>query len=433
MKRPAAILLAWTLTGMPLGAAEVQSLPQRGITSSRQFIIYCDDPGARMRSGNLAENVKSFWLRRAGLRDQWQHPVILMFREPGRRPPRHPIVVSVHEGDADTQKIQIDIHDPALADSPQLENAIWQALLLEYAWRDQPLRAGRAFRLAPEWLIEGLAEERRRTGLQGRVLEGLLAGGHQPAIQELFRNRPPPPAGTERAIFRTLSQALVRTLGDLPEGQDRLLAVVRRLREEPIRQETLLEEYPSLEGSMEHLERLWILTLARFSASARAESLTLRETTAALHELMNLSAPFDPEADEVQMVRGPVALPFIARAEDGPTTLTRLNESLVELEMRAHPLYRPVIAEYRDIVSRLLRRPNSRVQTRIERNDALSAALMERSTEIDDYLNWYELHNIAAPDPEFLKILQSQSQFLDSMERTDTISRHLDAIEQRYR
>jgi hypothetical protein len=98
---------------------------------------------------------------------------------------------------------------------------------------------------------------------------------------------------------------------------------------------------------------------------------------------------------------------------------------LLQLEFRAHPLLRPVVEEYRNIVSLLAVKPKSRLDRRIEDNEKIRSLLVERHKAISDYLNWFEATQVDESETP----LAEQTRPLELPPRNDPVTLYLDAIE----
>ena len=100
---------------------------------------------------------------------------------------------------------------------------------------------------------------------------------------------------------------------------------------------------------------------------------------------------------------------------------------LFNLEFRAHPIYRPVLDEYRKIVILLARKPKARVAAQIEDVERVRNFLVQRSEKITDYLNWYEVTQIDALPVEKFKPPSSSGPLI----RNDPYAIYLDGFEAR--
>ena len=147
----------------------------------------------------------------------------------------------------------------------------------------------------------------------------------------------------------------------------------------------------------------------------------------ALKELLDVSAPLDPKKPELGKATGAAAFPAIARSEGGPYLMRQKSAEFMTLEFRAHPLLRPVIEEYRNITTQLASKPKKNLGKQIEENDKILDLLLQRSSQVDDYLNWFEATQLDTLSENFLEVTSPPT----APKRTDPVSLHLDAIENR--
>jgi hypothetical protein len=110
--------------------------------------------------------------------------------------------------------------------------------------------------------------------------------------------------------------------------------------------------------------------------------------------------------------------------------LRQKAEDLLRLEVRAHPLVRPIVEEYRTIASQLAAKPGKNLETRIRKNMQLQQAVVKRAGEMEDYLNWFEATRLDTPSREFDSHSDPWTSFL-SFRRNDAVSRYLDDVEAR--
>jgi len=424
----------WTALGLLLlggTQASGQSLLPSSTGSSRQVMVFALEPGPRMKAASEAENLKSSLLRFLRMNDRWEHPLVINVPEDVRRKPREAIQTGVFEGDGSTLKVQIDIYDSSLIGTDAFREAVMQGLLIEMIYRGTTLRAGRNFQRPPQWLVEALLAELQSPNRANSPAEvaATLAQQDPPANLSHFLRDSNNPTAVERTRRRVAGQALLRTLLETPERSAGFLDLLRSVPEErdPLRQ--ILTAFPSIEGDPERLNRLWSLTLARMALPNRTTMLTAAQTRRELAEILEVEAQVDARSPESPMVQGAAAFPSIARETYGRQRMGELAHALMELELRAHPLYRGVIADYRQIAQDLARRPRSRVDRRLEMATELRVALDSRFSDIEDYMNWFEVNRLSAPDPDFVNLLEYQFDMLEPEIRRDTITRHLDRLE----
>jgi hypothetical protein len=101
---------------------------------------------------------------------------------------------------------------------------------------------------------------------------------------------------------------------------------------------------------------------------------------------------------------------------------------LLRLEVRAHPLFRPIVEEYRLIAGQLAAKPRRNLETRIRKNMQLQRAVVQRVGEMEDYLNWFEAARLETPSRAFDSTIHDSSL---RIRRDDPLSRYLDDVEAR--
>ena len=147
----------------------------------------------------------------------------------------------------------------------------------------------------------------------------------------------------------------------------------------------------------------------------------------ALHELLDVSALVDPKKPALGNVTGVAAFPSLARSGGGPFLMRQKSAEFMALEFRAHPLLRPVIAEYRRITTELASKPKKNMVKPIEETGKILDLLLQRTGKVSDYLNWFEATQLDTLSENFLEVTSPP----EAPSRTDPISSHLDAIENR--
>ena len=72
------------------------------------------------------------------------------------------------------------------------------------------------------------------------------------------------------------------------------------------------------------------------------------------------------------------------------TAVTAQHREIVALSTRANAQLRPVLAGYEEIFARLARGTTRGVNERVHRVETYRTAVLHRTTDIADYLNWFE-------------------------------------------
>lgn len=430
--RPGLILAGIFLAASPVWS-QVTPVPlQRSISSSKQFVIYFSDGAVRARLARRAEDLKREWLQSLQLKDEWKAPVVIQVVP--TRPPKAPrLTTNVYESDGGAMKVQIDVYDPTVLKGAELDLEIYRALSLEFMHRGEPPKAGKAITQPPAWLMEGLSEDAltRDDGLPAGLFEMLVKSGPPPKLEAFLKARPDRMDATSRAVYRAQAMGLLRALLSAPGGGEGLARYLQELPgNNPADARVLLEKFPQFAADPAALSKVWTLTLANASASDRVKPLSMAETRNQIATLLEIAAPKNPKKPEEGLIQGPEAMQAIARGSAGQYTLKRISEDLFRLEMRAHPIMRPVVEEYRTIATQLAEKPKKNLEKRIRKNMELQAAVAGRTGEIEDYLNWFEATQLTTPSREF-EVLPTGLNTADLPERTDSISRLLNDYESR--
>lgn len=418
------LALAWG--SVPLEAAALQ----RSISSSGQFVIYFSDATVRAELARASEDVKEKWRRTLHLKDEWKAPIIIQVAD--RRPRNAPrLLTRLYESDGGAYKVQIDIYDVTVTKDRSLQREILRALCLEYSYRGHAALAGRPVIQPPNWLIDGLAEDllANEDGIPAGLYEMLIKSGPPPQLGAFLKMDPDRLDAISRTIYAAQAMGLLRALLSLPGGADGLTAYLSALPEgNSSDAKRLTSAFPEFAEDETKLSKLWTLSLAGASATDRVMPLSMLETRRRLSLLLEISTPRDPKKPELGMVTGVEALPILARAESGRYVMKQKSEDFLRLELRAHPIMRPIIEEYGKITNLLVAKPRKNVEKRLRMNAELHAAVEERSEAIEDYVNWFEATQPGTPSHKFDEAIAIQK-VPGLPQRNDAISRQLDRLE----
>jgi hypothetical protein len=338
-------------------------LAGKSTSASGQFVIYSNDATRRTKLAQRADEARSQWLQKVGADETWNHPIIIQDLTGAAKPRGNAnILTGLFEGDGGAMKVQTDIYDASALRGQALETELYRALGLAWIYRDRPPKAGKPFRSPPPWLLEALAEEKRikESGPPEGVYATLLKSDHPPRIEDFLKAKPELMDATSLTLYRTQAVALLKALEQLPEGPKGLGIFLDSLADNDADIKSLLAAYPSLENSPSRLGKIWTLSIARHSASKNLEPYSIGETARALRELLDVSAPADPKKPALGKATGPAAFSALAKSDGGPFLMRQKSAELMTLEFRAHPLLRPVIAEYRKITTELASKPKKK-------------------------------------------------------------------------
>jgi hypothetical protein len=403
---------------------------QRSTSASRQFIIYHSDGTVRGRIARKVEDIKSQWLKSLQMTDEWKLPIVLQVvpLAPVGTPR---IRTAFYLGDGDEAKVQIDVFDLSVLKSGEFDTEVYRALCLEVMYRQNLPKAGKAYQQPPVWLLEGLVEDalaKNGEGIGPGLYDRIIESGSPAKLEIFLKERPEMMDATTRAIYRARSMALLRALLASPGGPQGMVAWLRSIpSSNPTDAGKMLDNFPNLASRPADLSKQWALALADASATNRTKSLPMAETTRQLALIMDFGAPVDPKKPNEAMISGAMALPVIARTKAGPFIVAKKAEELLRLQMRAHPLFRPIVEEYQLIATELVHKPKKNLEKRIEKNIELQKALVSRASEIEDYMNWFEAAKLETPSREFDVLLEMPTEG----GRGDPITRYMNDLEAR--
>lgn len=403
---------------------------QRSTSASRQFIIYHSDGTIRGKIARKVEDIKSQWLKSLQMQDEWKYPIVLQIVS--LAPVGSPrIRTALYLGDGDEAKVQIDIFDLSVLRNGEFDAEVYRALCLEVMYRQNLPKAGKTYQQPPVWLLEGLVEDAQAKAGEGigpGLYDRIIESGSPAKLETFLKERPEMMDATTRAIYRARSMALLRALLASPGGPQGMVTWLRSLpTSNPTDAGKMLDNFPNLASRPADLSKQWALALADASASNRTKSLPMAETTRQLALIMDFGTPQDPKKPNEAMVTGAMALPIIARTKSGPFIVAKKAEELLRLQMRAHPLFRPIIEEYQLIATELVHKPKKNLEKRIEKNIELQKALVSRASEIEDYMNWFEAAKLETPSQEFDVLLEMPKEG----GRGDPITRYMNDLEAR--
>lgn len=410
--------------------AQAPARPVRAVTTSGQFVVYSKDAEWRSNVSRRAEAARDAWDRWLGNPGRSPQPIIIQDLRTQARPRGNPRALSaVYEGDGGVPKVQVDVYDASLLSGEDFEVELFRAMALEWTYRGKTLRAGKSIRQAPDWVVEGMAEEFRvkRSGPPDGVYAAVIRSDRPPKLEDFLRSRPMAMSATSMTIFRAQALALLRALDQTRERGGGLGRFLAGLDEGDASLKSLLAAFPSLEDDAGTLGRLWTLAMARGTSARNTDALSVAETNRRLDEIFAVSALKDAKRPEEGTVTGPAALPLIARGEGGPFIMRQKAAELLALEMRAHPAMRPVINEFRTAADLLADKPRRNVQKRLEEASNIRELLAQRTGGVGDYLNWFEATQLDTLSQAFLEVTDPP----EAPDRTDPLTRHLDAIERR--
>ena len=403
-------------------------LKNRTVSSSGAFVVYAEDAGWRGRISRDAERALDVWNKRIGAPVAASSPIIIQDLSGDIRPKGIPatqlMVFSVEGGGT---KVQLDLWDKSVVDGDMLWVELFRALVLHGMHRNKPPKPGSALESPPEWLVEGLAESMRER--EGEVPSGvhvaLLRSDRPPSLGRFLKERPGIMDSHSLVLYRAQAYALLEVLQASPDSKRRLTEFLEKI-PSLAGIDGLLGAFPEIGKNETELTKRWTLSIAKTSMPQQHSSLGVNASNDALNGLLDISAPADPKDPDTEQAHGAVALPVIAKTKEGARLLRDRSLECIALEFRAHPMMKPIIAEYRRIFMTLERKPKAKVSEEIEKLEALRALLIERHGEMLNYLNWYEAPRLDGPG-RFL--LDRIPELPPIPPRTDPVTRALAGVE----
>lgn len=417
-----------------LAPASAIDLRQRSESSSKQFVVFSDDVRLRQRVAGFVEEVKSDVLRLLGEGDRWKAPIVITLeRASTLQPGQPPVVLRLIE----TQpgfKVEIDVKvgdDPTVVN---LQKHIIRAVLLEYAYRHTGVVGGTSFVESPWWIVEGLTEmaRRRDSGVDTDLFRRLVETNRLPPIESFLGEKPDELGPTALAIDRALAMCLLQLLVEQPGGRESLARLVREKPKsdgDPLA--LLAKEYPIFGRGKQTLQKWWTINLARFAEVDRYQGLTTEETEKALASLLRLEVAINKAGDKRTF--GVAEFAEYLKVPASRAALTSRHNEIIALSLRADALYRPVLADYEQIFSLLARGKSRGMRDRLAQVEQYRSFVLRRSSEIADYLNWFEATQMGSRSNMFDNYLKTANEISEQdRKQKNPIGRYLDEFEQEF-
>lgn len=423
-------LLRGTLSAVCLGAvATSAAVKPRSLSTSRHFIVYGTEVPLRGAICDLAERTKSDLLQLLGTRDNWKTPLIINLDYPRANYPDAP------EARLDVSqlgfglKLQLNLLIGPALNGPAVQRELLRAILVEMMYRERgQIAAGSPYVTPPDWLVEGVLslQPGRASDQTAALLRSVVATNKIPPLEEIVRQRRAQLDGTSRQLFQAYARALLQLLLETPDGQRKLVRFIVELPDAPNDlMADLARHFPGTLGRAP--DRWWSLSVARLSASDRFETLSLVETGARLDRILHFSF-MGKDGKPVEYSLGDYAK--FRRSPSRLAILQQVAQRLQLLRAQAHPSYQPIVQEEYELAELLARGKTGHVTERLARVASYRKVIERQSTEIEDYLNWYEATQSNTLSGAFSHLLQPPSSPEASLaRRRDAISVYLDSLE----
>lgn len=436
--RPArAMLCACAALAMPAGmlaAPPLYKLPQRSVSSTRQFVVYCDDVPMRIAISSFAEETKAGMLDLLQVPDKWQSPIVISIMRADPTAPGGPASqVQMYTVEGGGRKIELDVtlgDDLARANFQQ---QLVKSILLEMEYRGRNLPDGQPYINPPPWLVEGIAGylRGRNSEVDADVYKALLDNNSLPAVENFLIQNPSEMNLASLKLYQAYATSLLQLLIGLPNGRECLNSYVRSV---PLGNNSaiadLLNQFPALGGSTESLDKWWVISMAQLSASDRYKGLSLGETDKRLAALLKITIPMGKPGETKDFTLADYKQ--FKKLKQSREVLANTVTGLQGLSAQSSPMLRPVVGEYLAIATELQAGKARRVEQRLKSVATYREMILTRMDQIDDYMNWFEATQIVNRSDSFddyMRTAKALSDQNDLSKRPDAISQYLDRIE----
>jgi len=432
---PVLLLTAMAVTGR---AAPWDTLRQKSVSRSHQFIVYAGDPNARAAIAMDAEDVKDKFLALLDTDDQWKRPIVIDVTPASAANPTAPVsnvqVINTDDG----FKVELDVvlgDDPRAAHFPE---QLVRAILLEYAYRNQPqlVAPGVPYAEPPPWLVDGITNLTANTDPDtpqdnSDLFRSLILSGKTPTLALFLSENPQTLDDPSHELYSACSMSLVRLLTGMPNGRALMQSFVRHWPGPNADPEVeLLKAFPALNSGSQSLEKWWTLGLASLSAADRYQGLSLAETSEQLDAMLKFDVVMDKKGTTKNFSLD--QYPAYIKAPGAEASLNSLSLQLLGLEAQCNPLMREVVAAYQVEVVQLAHHDSHGLKDRLAGLADYRAKLTDHMDQIADYLNWYEATQRTHASGSFDEYVRTANE-LDkeaNTPRTDPISKYLDSVEE---
>lgn len=409
--------------------------PQKSISNSGQFVIYCDDSGLRFATSSFVEQTKAGVLKLLDLRDSWKAPIVVEINRSDATSPGGPAsLVQLCEVE-DGFKVAVIVSLGKDPSDVKFQQQIVKAILLEIAYRAEPARAGTEYKEPPAWLIEGMIQylQSRENGTDPDVFRAVIDTNRLMPIGRFLSQSSEQLDSTSLALYQAYSLSLVQLLIDLPGGRACLLSYVRGLSRTGDAADPgmeLTKYFPGLADSSQSFEKWWALSMARLSAANRFKGLSVEESDRRLKDLLSFQLPATSGTSKVYSIND---FKELVKQPQGRQAYQAMSEGLMALSANAQPLLRPIVSDYQKLAMDLAhgkgRGANERLTDLARRRDEV----IRRVNDIADYLNWFEATQMTTQSDSFSGYIKVAKQLNDSKpRRQDAMSRYLDAVALEY-
>lgn len=414
--------------------AQAADLRQQSVSRSKQFVVFSSDVRLRQRVASYADDLTEDVRQLLGGIGLWKTPIVITIDRATTADGVAPAPVLRLVDTPAGQKIEINVKIGADPSSVNMQKLLLRALLLEYAYRGIPVPGGSSYVEAPWWVVEGLIEieRRREAGIDSDLFRRLVETNHLPPIENFLVEKPEALGPTALAVDRALAMGLLQMLVEQPDGRVNLAHFIRdwpQSNGDPLA--LLAKVFPSVAANPQTLQKWWTVNLARYAAANRYEGLTVADTDKALDALLQIEFVINKKGEKqtfaVSDYKDFMKLP------GSKATLADRHTEIIALSSRANALMRPVMSDYEQIFASLSQGKTRGLRERLTKVEDYRAFVNKRTSEISDYLNWFEATQMKSRSGAFDNYLKTVEELSDQdKKQKGPIGEYLDELETQF-
>ena len=437
------LLSLWA--NLPANAQEVVEKPEPGflpktVSTSRQFIVYHEDPQLRSAIARSAEKMKQRWLEMMNLRDQWKLPIAIHLSRPKTQTAvGEYAILKVYQTEVGIHfEISAVINDSFSGDL--FADQLISALFLEYAYRDMPsLEAGKQMIKLPDWLISGTSNYIRQntSDIPPDLFDSLIRTGQLMTLRQFLNTKLTDPMdATSRKVYGSYAGSFVDMLRNLPGGKSGMQYLVREMSNDAVlTPDNFFKYFPGIDHDTNSLEKWWTINLAKKSTIGNFRMLNAKETEDRLAEYLLVDVP-EGDGEHVLEYKLDEWRQFY-ELPSAKLGLIITAEKLAHLSVVCSPLYSPIVNDYMAILEEIAnakpkKLQNGELDAKLVKLNEERPMMLAKATEITDYMNWFEasqVPDISGAFDEYLRISRSPLPIYQM--RQDRVTSYLNSVEYR--
>ncbi|MDP3849426.1 MAG: hypothetical protein Q8Q59_02905 [Luteolibacter sp.] len=414
------------------------AVPDAIISRTQQFRVSGGDSLSRGAAALLAEETKDELLRLTGEQDAWKMPVsIRLHGKPGDPLPVRTVAMrlNVIEG---VPELRLDVHLSRGIEHEQerFKRTITAALLYGRSLRPDAEGAPEHDLSVPPWLSDGLREASawRLNQSDHRLYEALFKRGGLFKLDGLFtvdENEFESLDGASRAAFRVSSGTLVMALLEQPQGREGFRSFLTEVASYQGEMPGLLRKhFPELNLSETSLSKWCELQLAaKGGRKLLTDILTIQQSETALAEALRLDFR---TAEGIVLQKELASWPELAALAEPEriAAVRQPQDALVRLSYRCFPSYRPLLADYQQMLESIAKNKTRDVAQRLAALDETRVTMVARAARAKDYLDWFEITRARETSGAFDDYQRLKERLkANPHQRKDELSAYLDRMD----